>query len=217
MHALERTLSHGVVQHTLSPDEEPTFPQLTQAGSHTDAYLEESPSGLVLAREAEAPVVAHRHGSQSTLVSAPHHHGVAADPEKGGTAHGDGDKLVTWKVGDSENPRNFSRAKKWVQTLLPTLLCFVAGLSSSLITGGLPEMAEHYSVSEEVIVRPCLPPLPARPSCERRLTLSRSQTLTVCVFVVGFGLGPLLLSPLSESASLSSFFDGCSGRSSSGF
>ncbi|GAA5891372.1 hypothetical protein JCM8208_002605 [Rhodotorula glutinis] len=175
MHDLERPLSHDVVQHALPPDEEPTFPQLTQAGSHTDAYLEASPSGLVLAREAEAPVVSNRHGSQSTLVSAQHHHhGVAADLEKGAAAHGDDAKLVTWKVDDPQNPRNFSRSKKWIQTLLPTLLCFMAGLSSSLITGGLPEMAAHYNVSEEVI------------------------TLTVCVFVVGFGLGPLLLSPLSE-------------------
>ncbi|BGP50478.1 hypothetical protein JCM10450v2_006397 [Rhodotorula kratochvilovae] len=171
MHDLERTVSHGVVQHPLPAEEERTFPQLTQAGSHTDAYLETSPSGLVLAREAEAPIASR---SQSTLVSGGHHHDQKkmADPEKGAAA--DDAKLVTWKPDDPENPRNFGKAKKWVQTLLPTLLCFMAGLSSSLITGGLPEMAEHYRVSEEVI------------------------TLTVCVFVVGFGLGPLLLSPLSE-------------------
>ncbi|TNY23275.1 MFS general substrate transporter [Rhodotorula diobovata] len=174
MQDLGRTVSHGVVQHPLSPDEEQTFPQLTQAGSHTDAYLETSPSGLVLASEAEAPIASrssHRHGSQSTLVSAAQHR-KAPDPEK--AARADDVKLVTWTPEDPENPRNFPRGKKWVQTLLPTLLCFMAGLSSSLITGGLPEMAEHYKVSEEVI------------------------TLTVCVFVIGFGLGPLILSPLSE-------------------
>lgn len=153
MQDLGRTVSHGVVQHPLSPDEEQTFPQLTQAGSHTDAYLETSPSGLVLASEAEAPIASrssHRHGSQSTLVSAAQHR-KAPDPEK--AARADDVKLVTWTPEDPENPRNFPRGKKWVQTLLPTLLCFMAGLSSSLITGGLPEMAEHYKVSEEVIVR----------------------------------------------------------------
>ncbi|GJN92393.1 hypothetical protein Rhopal_005423-T1 [Rhodotorula paludigena] len=169
MHELERTVSHGVVQHQLPPEEEATFPQLTQAGSHTDAYLETSPSGLVLAREAEAVVGSPQRGSQSTLVS--HRHG-ATDPEKGIKA--EDAKLVTWRENDPENPRNFSHSKKLLQVLLPTLLCFTAGLSSSLITGGLPEMAEHYHVSEEVV------------------------SLVVCVFVVGFGLGPLILSPLSE-------------------
>lgn len=61
-----------------------------------------------------------------------------------------------------------------LQTLLPTLLCFEAGFASSVITGGIPEMGEHFGVSALV------------------------AGLTVCVFVVGFGLGPLLLSPLSE-------------------
>ncbi|BGP42271.1 hypothetical protein JCM10450v2_006364 [Rhodotorula kratochvilovae] len=175
--SLERAISHGVVQRQLSPEEEETFPQLTQRGSHTDAYLEETHTGLVLASEAAAdfpvqPAAARsRSRSQSTLVSSPQPvKGGAADPEKGL----DDAKLVTWVDNDPENPRNWSNAKKWLQTFLPSLLAFLSGFASAIITGGMPEMAEYFSVSEEVV------------------------NLTVCVFVVGFGLGPLILSPLSE-------------------
>lgn len=139
MHELERAVSHGVVQHQLPPEEEATFPQLTQAGSHTDAYLETSPSGLVLAREAEAVVGSPQRGSQSTLVS--HCHG-AADPEKG--IKPEDAKLVTWRENDPENPRNFSHPKKLCVCALCdlralarfadllTLTCDVAFKSSSL-------------------------------------------------------------------------------------
>ncbi|GAA6004059.1 hypothetical protein JCM10207_006537 [Rhodosporidiobolus poonsookiae] len=176
--ALERTVSHGVVQHPLPPEEELTFPQLTQAGSHTDAYLETSPTGLVLASEAESSLPATssrshgRHGSQSTLVSA-HGRTAPVDLEKGAAKEEDA-KLVTWKPNDPEDPRNWSIPVKWVQTFIPTMLCFLSGFASSLITGGLPEMAHHYSVSELVM------------------------NLVICVFVIGFGVGPMLLSPLSE-------------------
>ncbi|GAA5918219.1 hypothetical protein JCM6882_003014 [Rhodosporidiobolus microsporus] len=173
---LERTVSHGVVQHDLPVEDEVTFPQLTQRGPHTDAYLEESATGLVLATEAEsraAPSSAGskpHHGSQSTLVSPTTK--AVADPEKGVKA--EDAKLVTWKENDPENPRNWSARAKWLQVLLASLLCFLGGFSSAIITGGLPEMAEHFGVSEIVI------------------------NLSVCVFVVGFGLGPLFQSPLSE-------------------
>ncbi|GAA6004061.1 hypothetical protein JCM10207_006538, partial [Rhodosporidiobolus poonsookiae] len=172
---LGRAGSHGVVQHTLPPEEELTFPQLTQAGPHTDAYLEESVTGLVLAKEAEAPVspaasqyTRPHHGSQSTLVSPT----TKSDPEKG-VKEVDA-KLVTFKENDPENPRNWSHRSKWLQILLASLTCFLGGFSSAIITGGLPEMAEHFGVSNIVI------------------------NLSVCLFVCGFGLGPLFQSPLSE-------------------
>lgn len=38
-----------------------------------------------------------------------------------------------------------------VQTIIPTVFCFVAGFASSLITGGLPEQAEYFGVSEVVM------------------------------------------------------------------
>jgi hypothetical protein len=97
---LERTVSHGVVQHPLPPDEGigSTWPQLTAAGPPTDAFEEASPTGLVDAREAEkgvnVPITAARHhGSQSTLVTS-----NKGDMEKG--LKEEDAKLVTWKEAD---------------------------------------------------------------------------------------------------------------------
>lgn len=61
-----------------------------------------------------------------------------------------------------------------VVTVIATALCFDVGLSSSIITGGLVPVKEHFHSSTEVV------------------------NLTVCVFVIGFGVGPLFLSPMSE-------------------
>lgn len=61
-----------------------------------------------------------------------------------------------------------------IVTILATALCFDVGLSSSIITGGLVPVREHFHSSAEVV------------------------NLTVCVFVVGFGVGPLFLCPVSE-------------------
>lgn len=182
-HALGRTVSHGFVQRPLDVPDELTFPQLTERGPHTDAYLEETPSGLVLAREAEAgqaiPTPSRRASQQSTLVSPAHAAGGGGGgekvpPTKPEAAAVDDTKLVTWLVDDPQNPRNWSHRKKWVQTIIPTMFCFIAGFASSLITGGMPEQAEYFGIGELVM------------------------NLVICVFVVGFGLGPLFLAPLSE-------------------
>ncbi|BGP18633.1 hypothetical protein JCM10213_004183 [Rhodosporidiobolus nylandii] len=171
---LTRAVSHGVTQHPLPNEDEISFPQLTEGGAHTDAYLEETPTGLVLASEADSrlapsssPPCHKHHASTSTLISPT----TNADPEKGAKEDA---KLVTWTENDPENPRNWCKAKKWYQVLLASLLCFLGGFSSAIITGGLPEMARHFGYSDEVI------------------------NLSVTVFVVGFGLGPLFQSPLSE-------------------
>ncbi|GAA5878375.1 hypothetical protein JCM1840_001396 [Sporobolomyces johnsonii] len=182
---LERTLSHGVSLHRLPVDEEGTFPQLTEAGPHTDAFQEETPSGLVLASEAESNVAAEstlaasvspksrRRLSQSTLVSSHEARGEKGVADENAIGLPDA-KLVTWREGDPENPRNWSYITKWIQTILPSTLCFTSGFASAIITGGLHEMAVHFHVGDVVM------------------------NLSVTVFVVGFGLGPLVLSPLSE-------------------
>lgn len=121
--ALGRTISHGFVQRPLPSPEELTFPQLTERGPHTDAYLEETPSGLVLAREAEEgqnfpPPTSRRASRQSTLVSPGRTAAAAAagekvPPTKAEAVVEDDAKLVTWLVDDPQNPRNWSQLKKW--------------------------------------------------------------------------------------------------------
>lgn len=111
---LSPTVSHGAVQHQLDPRDELVFPQLTERGPHTDAYFEETPTGLVSAREAEAQAASGApSSSHSTLVSyppAPAPGGKAAPSPPG--AHEDA-KLVTWLPDDPHNPRNWSKSKKW--------------------------------------------------------------------------------------------------------
>ncbi|GAA5823807.1 hypothetical protein JCM11251_003303 [Rhodosporidiobolus azoricus] len=174
--SLKPAVCHGVVQHDLPVEDAVTWPQLTQRGPHTDCYLEASATGLVLANEAEASVSATTsrshplHSSTSTLVAP--EVSKSADPEKGMKA--EDAKLVTWKEHDPANPRNWSTGAKWLQVLLASLLCFLGGFSSAVITGGLPEMADHFGCSDLVM------------------------NLSVTLFVIGFGIGPLFQSPLSE-------------------
>ena len=82
--------------------------------------------------------------------------------------------LVVFKEGDPENPRNFSKAKKWFITGFTAFLCFCVAVGSSMPTGNLEGAAEALNVSIEVI------------------------NISITLFVVGFGFGPMFFAPLSE-------------------
>lgn len=83
-------------------------------------------------------------------------------------------ELVTFKIDDPENPKNWSKAYKWWCTMVVALTCFVVALASSIITADLDGPAEQFHISHEVALLP------------------------VTVFVVGFGVGPLVFAPCSE-------------------
>lgn len=74
-------------------------------------------------------------------------------------------ELVTFKIDDPENPKNWSKIYKWYVTMVVAATCFVVALSSSIITADLEGPAERFHVSHEVAL------------------------LTVTVFVIGFGVG----------------------------
>ncbi|KAG8731223.1 hypothetical protein FRC11_004697 [Ceratobasidium sp. 423] len=94
---------------------------------------------------------------------------VNSDPERDVKS-----TLVNWDDNDPENPRNLSRFRKWTITLLSSALCLSVALGSSIVTGDIPGPMEEFQVSEEVV------------------------NLTVTLFVVGFGVGPLVFAPMSE-------------------
>lgn len=96
---LGRAISHGTIHRRLTAEEDIGYPSVTSSGPHTDAYLEETPTGLVDAEEAEGGAV-----TRSTTRTR-----VGSDPEKGGKDA----KLVTWLDGDPENPRNWTFTQKW--------------------------------------------------------------------------------------------------------
>jgi hypothetical protein len=74
-------------------------------------------------------------------------------------------ELVTWKINDPENPKNWSKAYKWWCTMTVALTCFVVAFNSAVITADIQGPAQDFHVSEEV------------------------SLLSVTFFVMGFGIG----------------------------
>ncbi|OXB38234.1 hypothetical protein LQV05_006469 [Cryptococcus neoformans] len=87
---------------------------------------------------------------------------------------GEGRMVVDFAEGQYENPKEWSKGKKWFVTIATSILCLTVALGSAMPTGDLPGAAETLHVSNEAIY------------------------LTIALFVVGFGVGPLLFAPLSE-------------------
>ncbi|KAF2171186.1 hypothetical protein M409DRAFT_63560 [Zasmidium cellare ATCC 36951] len=83
-------------------------------------------------------------------------------------------ELVTFTPGDRANPKNWSKAYKWYCTLIVALTCFAVAFDSAVVTAGIEGPMREFGVSEEV------------------------SLLTVTLFVVGFGVGPMAFAPLSE-------------------
>lgn len=83
-------------------------------------------------------------------------------------------ELVTFKENDPENPKNWSTIFKWYCTMVVAMTCFVVAFASSVITADLEGPAVRFHVSHEVAL------------------------LTITVFVIGFGVGPLAFAPFSE-------------------
>ncbi|CAL5871434.1 uncharacterized protein PFLUO_LOCUS5684 [Penicillium psychrofluorescens] len=83
-------------------------------------------------------------------------------------------KLVTFTIDDPENPKNWTKLYKWYCTMVVAFTCFVVAFCSSVITAKLEGPMESFHVSREV------------------------SFVAVTVFVVGFGVGPMVFAPLSE-------------------
>lgn len=83
-------------------------------------------------------------------------------------------RLVTFLPNDPENPKNWSKAYKWYCTMVVAATCFVVAFASSVVTADIAGVAEEFDVSEEVAL------------------------LSITLFVVGFGVGPMIFAPLSE-------------------
>ncbi|RWA04796.1 hypothetical protein EKO27_g10308 [Xylaria grammica] len=83
-------------------------------------------------------------------------------------------RLVTFQPNDPENPKNWSKGFKWYITMVVAITCFVVAFASSIVTPDIDGVAEEFNVSNEVAL------------------------LSITLFVVGFGVGPLAFAPLSE-------------------
>jgi hypothetical protein len=77
-------------------------------------------------------------------------------------------EFVTFKIGDPENPMNWTKFHRWYITIVVSMLVVCVAFGSSVVTGGLDLIEERYNVSFEVAV------------------------LTCSIMVLGFAVGPLL-------------------------
>ncbi|KAJ5360551.1 Major facilitator superfamily domain general substrate transporter [Penicillium concentricum] len=83
-------------------------------------------------------------------------------------------KMVTFTIDDPENPKNWSKAYKWYCTMVVAFTCFVVAFCSSVITADIEGPIEEFGIGREV------------------------SLLVVTVFVIGFGIGPMVFAPMSE-------------------
>lgn len=96
--------------------------------------------------------------------------GVKVDPEKGKDVH-----IVDWYgPDDAENPLNWSKVKKFFVTFEICLLTFSVYIGSAIYSAGEMGVEERFHVSQV------------------------AATLGLTVFVAGYGLGPMVWSPMSE-------------------
>ncbi|KAF7561805.1 hypothetical protein G7046_g2351 [Stylonectria norvegica] len=110
----------------------------------------------------------------------------AAKPNNGGNQDSEGKPGVTHDVNqrnhgfthdggeDPENPQNWSTSRKLLVTFQICVLNFGIYIGSSIYTPGEQQVMEEFGVSEIV------------------------ATLGLSLFVLGYGLGPMLFSPMSE-------------------
>ena len=91
-----------------------------------------------------------------------------------GQIHLDENGLLKFGLDDVENPKQWTRARRWYITVVTIILVMNASMSSSSPSGCLPSISEDLGVSEEV------------------------AKLTVSFFLLGFCSGPCLWAPLSE-------------------
>lgn len=87
----------------------------------------------------------------------------------------DGAILVDWfYTDDAENPHNWSNSKRAMMTTLICLYTFVVYTTSAIYTSSLQGVMEEFNVDTLV------------------------GTLGLSLYVLGYGVGPLVFSPLSE-------------------
>ncbi|KAI1335221.1 major facilitator superfamily domain-containing protein [Xylariaceae sp. FL0016] len=82
--------------------------------------------------------------------------------------------LVHWIENDRANPLLFSNAKKWINSMVLAFSVFMVSIASSGFSQGTSDIKEEFNVGQTIAL------------------------LLTSLFVLGFAVGALVLSPLSE-------------------
>ena len=85
-------------------------------------------------------------------------------------------ELICFTEHDAEDPKNWPARRKLVVTLLISAVGFITPATSSMVAPALEDIAKDLHITKPI---------------ESQLVLS--------IFVLGLGVGPLLLGPLSET------------------
>ncbi|KAF9482294.1 multidrug resistance protein 4 [Pholiota conissans] len=110
---------------------------------------------------------------RSTSHPVPPGHGESALPED--KVEEDYENLEDDWEDDPENARNWPSSKKWQAVCVVSAYTFVSPLASAMMAPGIPEIAVKYGITSPTIA-----------------------ALTLCIFLLSFAIGPLILAPLSE-------------------
>jgi len=84
--------------------------------------------------------------------------------------------IVDWDgPTDQSNPKNWTTKAKVANLSIIIFLCLVSPLASSMFTPGVPDVLKEFHSTSDIIA-----------------------TLVVSVYILGYAVGPLLISPASE-------------------
>ncbi|KAF5325000.1 hypothetical protein D9619_009780 [Psilocybe cf. subviscida] len=119
-------------------------------------------------------------GTKETGSSTPVDTSLSLIPSNAGEVErGERKNIVGWyDDNDQENPMNWSLAKRVTVTGLICLLTFSVYIGSAIYTASIPGVVDTFHVSQSV------------------------ATLGLSLYVIGYGTGPIILSPLSEIPSI---------------
>lgn len=115
---------------------------------------------------------------QTASLAPPRGEGEIADPDAVEKAKQDDNIiLVGWDgPDDPENPLNWSKKKKWINTLCLNIMCLFIGLATAAFGPGISDMVRELGTSNEI------------------------GQVGFLVFNGAFAIVPLVLGPISESA-----------------
>ncbi|SMN18085.1 similar to Saccharomyces cerevisiae YGR138C TPO2 Polyamine transport protein specific for spermine [Maudiozyma saulgeensis] len=155
-------------------------PQTTKNAIFPEEYTLETPTGLV-------PVATlHSIGRTSSRISRTRTRQIDRESDSESKAEEEEEEeeisndldpdieFVTFVTGDPENPHNWPSWLRWFFTIVLSALVVCVAYGSACITGGLGTVEKKYHVSLEAAILSC------------------------SLMVIGFSLGPLIWSPVSD-------------------
>jgi len=85
--------------------------------------------------------------------------------------------IVDWDgPQDPNNPRNWTKGKKWAHIIMVSLFALVTNMAPTMCVPGAPILLHEFHVTSSTLAQ-----------------------LAITIFVLGLAVGPMILSPLSEA------------------